>query len=280
MVTFVILLSLVILGVAAVVGARGQYGLGRSDDCPEAIVDLARRSGLGPVERRFRQHPLVEYLFVVAAVGAGILMPPGVPGGLVEVALVVAVGWTLARIRRRYGQAVYVCADGLLVAGRTGDPIPVAWSAVAALRTWTDRLVDDDGGGLVERVTLTLTDGRVIGLNTGIWQDPELTDLIVERVSHALLPEAVARFVEGRRIDFGPLVVSRTGIYDGALLVRWSDITRLTVSRRRLRVYTGGVTPVISRRVRAIPNLALLLTLAARKVAARLQVPERLRLGG
>lgn len=237
---------------------------------PPKITEIADETGLGEVIDRFRQSVAAEASIV------GALAVIGVPGLLIGDDVgkkigAVASGLALLclpsiwlKVRRR----IYLCSNGLLLTtGKATLKCLLAWEDVAYIRMWTTRIYKLGASEDFERCVLMLENGIEVDLARPPYAKGE--DLIAE-VEHQMVktsyPRITAEITETGASTFGPITVTTEGVCDGDRLARWSDITGIERGRVRLRIWTGFGRPVISRQVRTIPDITVLVTLVSEGV--------------
>ncbi|MFI7532559.1 DUF6585 family protein [Streptosporangium sp. NPDC049376] len=239
-------------------------------DYPPKIIEIVDETGLGEIVDCFRQSVLAEagIVVVLTLLGApGILIGDDVGRAMGAVALGLALLcvpplWLKARRR------LYLCSNGLLLT--TGDAVLkrlIAWEDVAYVRKWTTRVYQRGGSQDVERCILMLKNGGKLNLARPPYaRDEELTAAIEHYMSEISYPRRAMEIAETGSSTFGPITVTAEGVRDGDRLVRWSEITGLERARVRLRIWTGFGRPAISRQVRTIPDVAVLVALVAEGV--------------
>lgn len=247
---------------------------------PLLVENTAAARDLGRVEARYRQNIIMDTSFAACFVVGGLIGLFAAEGGalLAVLLLLVLPGVALSIATwRKFQRHIYVCADGLI---RTDGPHvreAFAWKDVAHVREWTTVMRTMEGAERFYRCKVLLADGRELNLAAPPYLDGEqMAATIAARVSATLYPVAVRRLAQEGRVEFGPLTVTREGLLDAGRVTRWADIGALEVGRVRLKVRDRAGHTVISRQVRPIPDLAVLLALTSRELPASVQRIGRL----
>lgn len=119
---------------------------------------------------------------------------------------------------------LYICTDGLLKIRKKKDEA-VRWDEVKELYLANNkviRLVKREGGEIFLPALLL---------------DKALTTLIIDEVTHYLLPGMLASYERGETIAFGDLEVNQKGIYRPGGMVYWNQIGDIALEKQTLSVY-------------------------------------------
>ncbi|SDM73973.1 DUF6585 family protein [Nonomuraea jiangxiensis] len=233
---------------------------------PPEIDQIAADAGLGKVVDRYRPSVAIEMSFVVtlACLGlAGLLIGDdlGKIIGAVASGLALLISlptWLQAR------RKLYLCSDGLLTTtGKSTVRTLFTWEDVAHIRVWTTRLYQsppDDLG----RCVLVLKDGTKLNLARPPYAGgDQLIASVEEQMVATSHPRRSAEITATGASTFGPITVTTEGVRDGDRFASWSDITGVERGRVRLRIWTGAGRPAISRQVRTIPDVTVLVDLVS-----------------
>ncbi|MFC6085984.1 DUF6585 family protein [Sphaerisporangium aureirubrum] len=239
-------------------------------DYPAVIKKMAGDAGLGEVVDRYRQSVLVEMelFFSFAGLGlVGLLFGDDVGRTIGAVFCGLASPWALiAWVRAR--MYLYLCSDGLLTtSSKTTLRILCAWEDVAYIRLWTTRIYQIGPFEDFQRCILVLEDGMKLDLGRPSYAKGEdLIAAVEERMAATIYPRRAAEISELGDADFDQIIVTADGIRDGDRFVSWSAITGMKRGRVRLRIWSGPGRPVISRKVKWIPDIKVLQTLISEGV--------------
>lgn len=244
---------------------------GAGDPGSDRVADAARHVGLGLLVERFDNPQARRVGFAAGALAAllagGLLLVAALarpvdasvlPGTLGVFGLVVAVFLGKPAIGMR-GRQVAVFDDGLVVV--TGGEVTAArWEDVTSLFVEVRR---SGLGPTRHRYTAHLHDGRSIRLDN---RDHRITQL-GERIVHHLVPvqmsQAVAVFVQGQPVTFGPVMVSWQAVATARRSIPWESYGGVMVLNGELVIQPrrgAGLKP-IRLPVMYVPNVALLLSL-------------------
>lgn len=225
---------------------------------------------IGDVVGRYRMSLAIEIscLVTLTAFGLAALIFGDALGrgiGLVMLGLAAPVAITTWFKAQKH---LYLGTEGLLMTVRgTVVKARCTWDDVAHTWTWVTRMVNQGGSeyGLYDdlgRFTVELRDGRKLRLHRGPFQN---LDEIARYVQRQVVPRIERR--RTKELDrtgltqFGPIALTPRGLESGGTFAAWADITRVQCGRVRLKIWTAGSWPVISRQVRTIPDIAVLTTM-------------------
>lgn len=244
-------------------------------DYPPEITEIVTETGLGTIVGRYRQLFAIEVSFAVGILAMALLflvIGDGTGRGIGLVFLAVGVLFLIPSIRKARNY-LYLCDNGLLIVTRGTVPTALAtWREVAHLRTWTTRMYSGEGVQDLSRCILELRDGQKINLAKPPYANGAgIAEYVEECVTEVLLPRRAAKLARTGTAGFGPIKVTKTGVRDGEKFAAWSEITRVERSRVRLRIWTGDRAPTISRQVRTLPDVAVLMTLIVDRLNPRLR---------
>ncbi|MEV4630308.1 DUF6585 family protein [Micromonospora sp. NPDC049523] len=235
---------------------------------PSEITRIVADTGLGEVVARHRLSMATELSFAITyAVFAvfglvfGDDLGKAMGAGVGVLAVVFAVpAWRKSR------RLLYLCSGGLLTATGTTVTQLLTWDDVAHLRVWNTRIYQLGPYEEFSRCVLTLTDGSTLNLSRPPYADIEqLAAAVEQRMTAVSHPRRTAEIAATGATAFGPITVTDSGIHDGERFASWSDITRVERGRVRLRVFTRPGRPVISRQVRTVPDVAVLVAIATER---------------
>ncbi|GII88332.1 hypothetical protein Ssi03_63220 [Sphaerisporangium siamense] len=239
-------------------------------DYPPKITRTAAESGLGEIVGRYRQSVLWELVYAVCFTVFGlicVLAGDEVGRWMGAVTLVLAspcylTAWVKAR------RHLYLCSDGLLTTtAKTTVRIIRAWVDVVHLRVWTVRIYQQGGPQDIPRCVLVLEDGTKVNLARPPYaKSEELIMALEQRLAPTIHARRTAEIDEKGATEFGPITITVEGVRDGDRFVRWTDISQMERGRARLRIWSGWGRPVISRQLRRIPDVRVLMTLVAENV--------------
>lgn len=237
---------------------------------PSEIITTVAERGLGEVTARHRLAVSIEVSFAVTC-GAlclfGLLFGDDVGRGIGAGAGVLAVLFAVPAWRKAH-RYLYLCSGGLLTATGTAVTRLVHWDEVAHVRVWTTRVYQLGPYEEFSRCVLELTDGTTLNLHRPPYADLDKLGAAVERlVAQTSYPRRLAEIADHGATGFGPITVTAGGVRDGDRFAAWSDITGLERGRVRLRVYGRSGQPVVSRQVRTIPDVAVLVALVSEGAA-------------
>jgi hypothetical protein len=239
---------------------------------PRSIEQFAGKTGLGRVVDRHRMSVGLElaYLITFAGIGlTGLFVGDQVgrvigAGALVLALIIGAVTWNKAH------KVLYLCANGMLTTvRRTVITSWCTWDDVVHVWRWTTRLYSAGGSEYgfydqVSRCTIEIADGRKLRLHRGPYLRIDEAAAYVERhVAPRIHSRRTAELAATGTTRFGPIELTTSGLRAGKRFAAWSDITRIEPRRVRLRIWTDTRRPTISRHVRTIPDLAVLMTMVA-----------------
>ena len=233
----------------------------------DEIAQIAEETGLGEVIERYRQTVLLELSFAITcgALGlSGLLFGDDLGRGL-GLAMLGLAGLFAVPAWMKSHRYLCLCTGGLLTttAGTTVTRL-VTWDDVAHIRVWTTRIYQLGSVDDVQRCVLELTGGTRLNLARPPYVRAEqLAATIEQRVVATLYPRREAELAETGMATFGPITVSADGVHDADRFAGWSTITRIERGRVRLRIWTDARRPVVSRRIRTIPDVAVLIRLVA-----------------
>ncbi|MEJ3750493.1 DUF6585 family protein [Actinomycetes bacterium KLBMP 9797] len=239
---------------------------------PSEIVEIAAETGLGEVVDRYRQSVAIEMSFAVTCGALGLfalLFGDNVGKGIGAAASGLAVLFAVpAWLKSR--KHLYLCAGGLLTTtGKTTVTSLLTWNDVAHIRIWTTRIYQLGPAEDMQRCVLELKNGKRLNLAKPPYAGGEhLAAAIEQRLATLSYPRRAAEIAETGATVFGPITVTAEGVRDGERFASWSDITRVERGRVRLRIWTGARRPAISRQVRKIPDVNVLMTIASRSGSA------------
>jgi len=239
-------------------------------DRPPEITKIAAETGLGEVVDRYRQAVVIEMSFVVTCgvLGlAGLLFGDDVGKAIGAAASGLAVLFSIPAWRKAR-KHLYLCSDGLLTTtGKTTVTSLLTWDDVAHIRVWTTRIYQLGPAEDFQRCVLALKNGKTMNLAKPPYARGERLAASVERrVAAMSYPRRTAEITETGATTFGPIAVTAECVRDGERLASWSGITRIERGRVRLRIWAGTGGPTISRQVRTIPDVAVLVALVSKGV--------------
>ncbi|GAA1659114.1 DUF6585 family protein [Catellatospora bangladeshensis] len=232
-----------------------------------SFADAAAAAGLGEIVGRYRSPIGADVFITVAAAGLGVvlLLASGGAGGAVALgvgvlALAGLAAWTTWR---KAGRCRYLYTGGSLAVDHTGAVTSLfTWDDVAHVRVWV-RVVNLVTAYVeVLQCRVELKDGTVVDLAKPGYKDkPELVAHVERYVAAALLPVKAAEALRTGAAVFGPVTVTGEGVRRGEQFAAWPAVTKVETGKTHLRIWAGDRRPVISERLRDIPDVAVLLHL-------------------
>lgn len=112
-------------------------------------------------------------------------------------------------------------------------------------------------------LTVTRADGTAAQLGPALTNYDLLAEQVQRRTFEALWPALRARFLDGERLEFGPLEADHTGLRHEGKKLPWRELKELTVAQGKLSAkQTGKWLPWALVEVSDVPNPHLLFALA------------------
>ncbi len=232
-----------------------------------SFADAAAAAGLGELIGRYRSPIGADVFITVAAAGLGavIVLASGGAGGAVALGVgVLALAGLAAWVTwRKAGRCRYLYTGGSLAVDHTGAVTSLfSWDDVAHVRVWMRVLNMVTAYVEVLQCRVELKDGTVVDLAKPGYKDKHELIAHVERyVAAALLPVKAAEALRTGAAAFGPVTLTGAGVRRGEQFVPWSTVTDVESGKTHLRIWAGDRRPVISERLRNIPDVAVLLHL-------------------
>ncbi|MDI1461348.1 hypothetical protein QEZ54_10245 [Catellatospora sp. KI3] len=229
--------------------------------------EAAAEAGLGEIVGRYRS-PIGADIFltaVTAGLGLVILLASNGAGGAITIGVVLLVLAGIAAwvARRKAGACRYLHRNGSLTIDHTGAVTSLfTWDDVAHVRVWVRVLNLVSAYVEVLQCRVELKDGTVVDLAKPDYKGkPELVAYVEKSVAAVLLPVKTDEALRTGAAVFGPITLTGDGVRSGDEYAARSAITRVETGKTHLKVWAGQRKPVISVRLRDIPDAAVLLHL-------------------
>jgi hypothetical protein len=200
-----------------------------------------------------------------------------VPGGVL---LVLFGRFLIGHSRRNLSLRVAIFSDGLVrIRHRTVDIC--SWDEIESVyQSWplniehlAVHLRDMHSGGysLPHYVcTIHRRDGKKFVFDELIKNVVKLGELIQQEAMRCLLPRALARFQEGKRVTFGTIAVDQKGFTSGNAFLPWGEVVEVKLAQGGLMVSKEGKWFSWCKvSAASIPNLFVLLALLYKSVGLR-----------
>ncbi|MFG1904908.1 DUF6585 family protein [Micromonospora carbonacea] len=236
----------------------------------QSYVDVAAELGLGETVGRYRPSVGADISITVAVAVLGVVLIL-VSGGAQAVVALGAGLLALAALaawvtRRKAGRCRYLYDNGSLTVDHTGAVTSLfTWDDVAHVRVWVRVLYLVSAYVEVLQGRLELKDGTVVDLAKPDYRDKhELVAHVEKFAAAAVLPVKVDEALRTGAATFGPVTLTGAGVRRGSEFVTRSAITNVECGKTRLKIWAGQRRPVISERLRNIPDVAVLLHLMRR----------------
>jgi hypothetical protein len=181
--------------------------------------------------------------------------------------------WWLRRSWKCLTWRVAVHADGLF-SNDECRTTTCRWDDVAEV--WEDvtrHVLNNKPLYRTHRFTLRLRDGRMLVLDDRLQGIDALADAIRAEVYPRLLQRAREQWKRGEALAFGPVRLERVGVWQGAELLPWGELSDAAVERGVLEMRRGERC---WRRltVARTPNYAVFLTLVRQEIEVRRGAPS------
>ncbi len=168
-------------------------------------------------------------------------------------------------------KAIMLCQNGFAYKDRRGLH-PWRWRDVTSLRMAVTR--HDIFGlhtGTTHVYTVENSSGNRLVLNDGFGRVEELARVIEENTFPLLFEQAIQQFNFAKNLNFGPIMVNKTGIQVGRKSFSWGEIQQVSVHQGILKVSEkrGGWLSGASAATAAIPNLRVLLSIVGQVVKVK-----------
>ncbi|MFI7438000.1 DUF6585 family protein [Micromonospora haikouensis] len=242
----------------------------RSNVKGQSFVDVAAELGLGEIVGRYRSSVGADVFITVAVAVLGVVLILASGGakavialGAGLLALAVLAAWVT---RRKAGACRYVYDSGSLTIDHTGAVTSLfTWDDVAHVRVWVRVVYLVSAYVEVLQCRVELKNGTVVDLAKPDYKDKHELVAHVERfVAAAVLPVKVDEALRTGAATFGSVTLTGAGVRRGSEFVTRSAITNVECGKTRLKIWAGQRRPVISERLRNIPDVAVLLHLMRR----------------
>jgi hypothetical protein len=141
--------------------------------------------------------------------------------------------------RRRRGDSAVIYERGVALR-KKGELRLAAFDDVVALKSLVKQEVRNGiPGPIMHTHTLVMPAGKELVFTHGFTDIVGLLALLRVKTLAVLLPRCRAALRDGRRVDFGPIIVERGGVTKGTT-VHWAELDDATVSEGLLTVRRRG----------------------------------------
>lgn len=142
--------------------------------------------------------------------------------GMIPILMAVFLAW---KVTSQQGQTVRACPGGLIYR-HVGKDLEFPWDQIVSV--WTSATaysINFAPVGTFTKMTIERDDGAKAVLVSDLQNATELFQTILTKTREHLFPLQWKRFINGEKISFGALSLSRVGIHVGADTLPWADCT-------------------------------------------------------
>ncbi|WP_155370746.1 DUF6585 family protein [Catellatospora vulcania] len=240
-----------------------------SQQGPRSVEQAVAEADLGELHGRYRPAVGADIAIVVCCVALGLVLlaAAGAAGAVVAMGVgVLALGAVGAWVTwRKANTWRHLYTGGTLTVDHRGTVTSlVTWHDIAHVRYWTRVVNLGTAYAEVPQCRLDLAGGEVVDLAKPRYQElPELVAFVDQQVSALVLPRRLDELRTTGVVTFGPVTLMDEGVRWRELLVPWGGITRIEFGKTRLKIWTGGRSPVVSQLLSALPDRTVLTHLIA-----------------
>ncbi len=212
---------------------------------------VALMVGLVQAYSAYQQHGLV------------VLWEPLIVPGIISIVLLlcaVLAGWSAYD---NWKKGILLYEQGLAVRNRRGIRT-WRWTEILSLKTrLTRNYTNGIYTGTTHAYTLMDRQNEKLVLNDAIAKVEELAASIEQNIFPLLYAPAAQQYNNGQALEFGPVAISKTGMYFGKKTIPWEEIKEVSLHHGELKISqkTGGWFSGARLPAPAIPNLQVLLAI-------------------
>ncbi len=157
---------------------------------------------------------------------------------------------------------IYTCDHGFLFT-KKGKVEVFRWEQIdSLLYRVTQHKTYGMNTGMTHKYTVRRSDGTTVILDNKFENVGKLGEAINEAIIRVKMPQAIAAFMQGSVLNFGPVSISQQGIFKGQELLPWDQAKRVYVAsgyfivNRDKKMLSWANIPIFT-----IPNVFLLIAL-------------------